>query len=47
MFCYHIHGCRDVGAPEQIIRVERLEMPPPEDRLRPSQFLDVMEVTMT
>ncbi len=35
---------RDVGAPEQIIRVERLAMPPAEDRRRSSQYLDVMEI---
>lgn len=36
--------CRDLGAPEQIIVVQRLDLPPPEDRVRASQYLDVMEV---
>ena len=35
---------RDAGAPEQVIRVERLAMPPAEQRLRASQLLDVMEI---
>lgn len=35
---------RDVGAPEQIIKIERLAMPPAEDRRRSSQYLDVMEI---
>ena len=35
---------RDVGAPEQVIRVERLSMPPPEQRVRSAQLLDVMEI---
>ena len=37
---------REVGAPEQIIKVERLELPTAEERLRlrSSQLLDVMEV---
>lgn len=35
---------RDPGAPEQIIRIERLTMPPPEDRRRAAQFLDVLEI---
>jgi hypothetical protein len=35
---------RDEGAPEQIIKVERLVMPPPELRVRPAQYLDVLEV---
>lgn len=35
---------RDEGAPEQIIRVERLAMPPSEQRIRPAQMLDVMEI---
>ena len=37
-------NARDVGAAEQIIYVERLEMPPPESRTRSSQLLDVMEI---
>lgn len=37
-------NARDPGAPEQIIKVERLAMPPAENRLRPSQMLDVLEV---
>lgn len=35
---------RDAGAPEQVIRVERLEMPAPEGRIRAAQYLDVMEI---
>jgi hypothetical protein len=35
---------RDPGAPEQLIVVERLELPPPEERRRASVMLDVMEV---
>lgn len=35
---------RDAGAPEQIIIVERLELPPVEDRRRPAQMLDVLEI---
>eukprot|EP01031_Cornospumella_fuschlensis_P029939 gene29939-36157_t len=38
---------RDVGAPEQIIRVERLVMPPPEQRVRAAELLDVMEIQYT
>lgn len=37
-------NARDAGAAEQIIYVERLEMPPPESRSRSSQLLDVMEI---
>lgn len=37
-------NARDAGAAEQIIYVERLEMPPPESRTRSSQLLDVMEI---
>lgn len=36
---------RDAGAAEQIITVQRLDLPPPEQRLRASQYLDVMEVS--
>ena len=35
---------RDEGAPEQIIRVERIQMPPVEQRTRSAQYLDVMEI---
>ena len=35
---------RDVGAPEQIIKIERLKLPPPEQRVRSAQLLDVMEI---
>ncbi|KAJ1399279.1 hypothetical protein B484DRAFT_249560 [Ochromonadaceae sp. CCMP2298] len=35
---------RDVGAPEQLIIVERLEMPPAEQRVRSAKMLDVMEI---
>eukprot|EP01038_Epipyxis_sp_PR26KG_P013327 gene13327-17864_t len=35
---------RDKGAPEQIITVQRLELPPPENRIRVAQMLDVMEI---
>ena len=35
---------RDAGTPEQVIRIERLAMPPAEERLRSSQLLDVMEI---
>lgn len=35
---------RDEGAPEQIIKVERLSLPPPEERRRSAEMLDVMEV---
>lgn len=37
-------NARDAGAAEQIITVERLTVPPAEDRRRSSQLLDVMEV---
>jgi len=37
-------NARDAGAAEQIIYVERLELPPPEQRIRSSQLLDVMEI---
>lgn len=37
-------NARDAGATEQIIIVERLAMPPPEERKRSSQMLDVMEI---
>jgi len=37
-------NARDAGAAEQIIYVERLELPPPEQRTRSSQLLDVMEI---
>lgn len=36
---------RDAGASEQIIKVERLELPPPEERRRPAVLLDVMEIS--
>ena len=32
------------GSPEQIIKVERLFLPPPEERIRAAQMLDVMEI---
>ncbi len=35
---------RDKGAPEQIIRVERVQMPPVEQRTRSAQYLDVLEM---
>ena len=35
------------GAPEQVIVVERLQMPPPEERRRVAQLLDVLEVLPT
>ena len=35
---------RDVGAPEQVIKIERLKLPPPEQRVRSAQLLDVMEI---
>ena len=35
------------GAPEQLIVVERLQMPPPEERRRVAQLLDVLEVLPT
>lgn len=37
-------NARDAGAAEQLIYVERLELPPPEARVRSSQLLDVMEI---
>jgi len=37
-------NARDAGAAEQIIYVERLELPPPESRRRSAQYLDVMEL---
>jgi hypothetical protein len=37
-------NARDAGAAEQIITVERLDMPPPEERTRASVYLDVMEI---
>jgi hypothetical protein len=37
---------RDEGASEQVIRIERLTMPPPETRLRSAQYLDVLEVSI-
>ena len=44
-YLYVICVChRDGGAPEQLIKVERLELPPPEERMRASVMLDVMEV---
>ena len=36
---------RDAGLPEQIISVERLNMPPPDERFRSAKLLDVMEVS--
>jgi hypothetical protein len=35
---------RDLGAPEQVIRIERLKIPPPEERRRAAEMLDVMEI---
>ena len=35
---------KEAGAPEQVIRVERLAMPPPDERLRSARMLDVMEI---
>ena len=35
---------RDPGSPEQIILVQRLNLPPPEERIRSAQYLDVMEI---
>jgi len=37
-------NARDAGAAEQVIYVERLELPPPEQRVRSAQYLDVMEL---
>lgn len=37
-------SCRDKGAPEQVITVERLALPPREERVRASQTFDVMEI---
>ena len=37
-------NARDAGAAEQIIYVERLELPLPESRRRSAQYLDVMEL---
>jgi len=37
-------NARDAGAVEQMIYVQRLEMPPPELRTRTAQLLDVMEI---
>ena len=34
----------ELGKPEEIITVERLEMPPPDRRNRASNYLDVMEI---
>ena len=39
-----VFSCRDAGASEQIITVERLSLPPPAERRRSAQLLDVMEV---
>ena len=35
---------RDAGSPEQIIVVQRLSLPPPEERIRPAEYLDVLEI---
>lgn len=35
---------RDAGSPEQIIVVQRISLPPPEERIRSAQYLDVMEI---
>ena len=35
---------REIGLPEQIIRVEREVMPPADERIRATQLLDVMEI---
>lgn len=37
---------RDEGAQEQVIKVERLVLPPPEERRRPAEYLDVLEVML-
>jgi len=44
LFGNDISSRRDAGAAEQIIRVERMELPPPEERRRPAVLLDVMEI---
>jgi hypothetical protein len=47
MYKFLPNGCRDAGASEQIIKVERLSIPPAEDRRRASVYLDVMEIQYT
>lgn len=37
-------NARDAGAGEQTIVVERLSLPPPDERLRAAQMLDVLEI---
>ena len=40
-------NARDAGAQEQLIVVERLSLPPPEERRRSANLLDVMEIQYT
>ena len=40
-------NARDAGAQEQLIVVERLALPPPEERRRSANLLDVMEIQYT